>query len=118
MEPPRLFISLDSKGRVMIHYSCDRCKQIIDPEEDLRYVVKLEVYAAMEPIDVDDIEDDRDHLVEIQEILERLDDAESESVGDDVYQKQRFDLCTECYRQYIKNPMGREVSAHFGFSQN
>ncbi len=59
----------------MIHYSCDRCKRTIDPEVDLRYVVKLETYAAMEPIEVADFEDDRDHLMEVQEILERLEDA-------------------------------------------
>lgn len=102
----------------MIHHSCDRCKRVIDPIEDLRYVVKLEVQAAMDPLDADELEDDRDHLMEIQEILERLDDSDSDLIGDDVYQKRRFDLCPECYRQYIKNPVGREMPAHLGFSQN
>ena len=27
----------------MIHYSCDRCGRPIDPSEDLRYVVRLEI---------------------------------------------------------------------------
>jgi hypothetical protein len=102
----------------MIHYSCDRCKRILDPEEDLRYVVKIEIHAAMEPMDVDEIEDDRDHLVEIQEILERLDDAENEAIGEDVYQKRRYDLCPDCYRKYIESPVGQERPAHIGFSQN
>ena len=102
----------------MIHYSCDRCKRVLDPEEDLRYVVKIEVQAVMEPLEFDEVEDDRDHLVEIQEILERLEDGESDAIGDDVYQKRRFDLCAECFRHYIQNPIGREATAHFGFSQN
>ena len=102
----------------MIHFSCDRCKRILDPQEDLRYVVKLEVYAAMEPVDTDETDDDRDHLLEIQEILERMDDSECENIGDDVYQKQRFDLCPECYRKYIQNPIGRETPVHLGFSHN
>jgi hypothetical protein len=106
------------KGRAMIHYSCDRCKRAIDPEQDLRYVVKLEVHAAMEPLDCDEVEDDRDHLMEIQEILERMEDADDESIADDVYQKRRFDLCPDCYRRFIQNPMGRETAAQFGFSQN
>ncbi len=76
-----------------IHYSCDRCKRIINPEEDLRYVVKLEVEAAMEPLEVDEFDDDRDHLMEVQEILERLEDSDSELVSDDLYQRRRFDLC-------------------------
>ena len=68
----------------MIHYSCDRCKRTLDAEQDLRYVVRIEIHAAMEPVEVDEFEDDRDHLVEIQEILERLDDAESDAIGDDI----------------------------------
>ena len=102
----------------MIHYSCDRCKRIINSEEDLRYVVKLEVQAAMEPLEVDEFEDDRDHLLEVQEILERLEDAESEAISDELYQRCRYDLCSECYREFIKNPVGYEARAQFGFSQN
>jgi len=102
----------------MIHYSCDRCKRVLDTDEDLRYVVKLEVYAALEPLDMDEVEDDRDHLLEIEEILERIDDADSECIGDDIYQKQHFDLCSDCYRKYIRNPIGRDLPVQFGFSQN
>ena len=102
----------------MIHYSCDRCKRVLDPQEDLRYVVRLEVYAAMEPIDEDDVEDDRDNLLEIHEILERSEADGSELVGPDVYQKRRFDLCPACYRKFIKNPLSAEPVAHFNFSSN
>lgn len=103
---------------VMIHFSCDRCKRMIDPEDELRYVVKLEVCAAMEPVDAADLEDDRDHLLEVQEILERLEADEDDNIGDDVYQKKQFDLCPRCYREYIKNPLGREQPVHLGFSAN
>jgi hypothetical protein len=106
------------KGRVMIHYSCDRCKRILDPEEDLRYVVKIEVHAAMEPLEPDEDEEDRDYLMEIQDILERAEDGEDLDISEDIYQKRRFDLCSECYRKYIKNPVGREASSKLGFSQN
>ena len=102
----------------MIHYSCDRCKRLINPEEDLRYVVKLEVEAAMEPVEVDEFDDDRDHLLEVQEILERLEDSDSELVSDDLYQRRRFDLCADCYHRFIKDPLGHDARAQFGFSQN
>jgi len=107
----------------MIHHSCDLCKRLIDPEEDLRYVVKIEVYAAVDPIENDSIadgnaEDDRDHLQEMQEILQRMDDTGSDAVGDDVYQHLRFDLCPECRKRFSKNPLGRESSKHFDFSKN
>ena len=102
----------------MIHYSCDRCKRIIDSENDLLYVVKMEVQAMMEPLEVDELEDDRDHLLEVQEILERLEDADSEAISDELYQRCRYDLCSDCYREFMKNPLGHEGRAHFGFSQN
>ena len=102
----------------MIHYSCDRCKRSINTEDELRYVVRLEVHAAMEPLDVEEIDDDRDHLLEIDEILERMDDADSDLIGDDVYQRRRYDLCAECYRQYIRNPIAKDTPAHIGFSSN
>jgi hypothetical protein len=102
----------------MIHYSCDRCKRELDPEEDLRYVLRLEVSAVMEPLDSDDVEDDRDHLLEIQDILERLEDEQSDAIGEDVYHKRRYDLCSDCYKEYVKNPLGREVPVHLGFSPN
>ena len=101
----------------MIHYSCDRCKCTLDPDHDMRYVVHVEVYAAMEPLEQDD-DDDRDHLLEIQEILERMEDADSDAISDDVYRKRRYDLCADCYRQYVKNPLGRELPAALNFSAN
>ncbi|MEX0714874.1 MAG: hypothetical protein WD847_11335 [Pirellulales bacterium] len=99
----------------MIHYSCDLCKRTLDPEDDLRYVVKLEVYAAFDPLEV---EEDNDNLQEIHEILERMDDASSEEIGDDVYQQLRFDLCPECRKKFLKNPLGRKPIEHFDFSKN
>ena len=102
----------------MIRYYCDLCKRDLDPERDLRYVVKVEVYAAFDPTVADDEDDDRDHLQEIQDILERLGDAESEQVGDDVYKELRFDLCPECRRKFVKNPLGRETAKVLDFSEN
>jgi len=102
----------------MIRYSCDRCGKDLDSETDLRYVVKMEIYAAVEPLCEADLEDDRDHLLEIHEILERMDDAENEAIGNDVYQTVRKDLCCDCYKKFIRNPLGRERLTQLGFSQN
>lgn len=101
----------------MIHFTCDRCKREIDSDLELRYTVRLEVQAMLEPSEVD-VQDDRDHLLEIQEVLERLDDELDENSGDSVYQRRRFDLCPNCYRKYMKNPLGREGAPHLSFSKN
>jgi hypothetical protein len=101
----------------MLHYTCDSCKRLIDPHRELRYVVRVEVYAALDPME-EDAEDERDHLQEIQDILERLDDAEDEQISDDVYHQKRYDLCSECRNRYVKNPLGRLAMQELGFSQN
>ena len=61
----------------MLHYSCDVCKRPIDPRNDIRHVVKIEVFPAVQdcadgccPADV--LPDDADHLEEMQDVLERL----------------------------------------------
>lgn len=102
----------------MIRYCCDLCKRELDPEQDLRYVVKMEVYAAFDPMVVDEVGDDRNHLQEIQEILERLEDAESDQIGEDVYRQLRFDLCPDCHGKFVKNPLGQETARAFNFSEN
>ncbi len=89
----------------MIHYTCDLCRRELDPKEDLRYVVKIEIAAAFDPIAGDE-EDDRDHLEEIQDLLEHLEEAHSNQIGEDVYQELRFDLCPECRKRFSKNPLG------------
>jgi len=102
----------------MIHYSCDLCKREFDLDDDLRYVVKIEVFAAYDPHAGTD-DDDHDHLQEIQDILESMEDADDQQIGDDVYQQMRFDLCPECRRKFLKNPLAREMPAKaFGFSSN
>lgn len=102
----------------MIHYSCDRCRCEIDPQDDLRYVVKIEIQATMDPQAEAEPDDDRDHLSEIEEILSELSEDGADAVGEDIYQKRSFDLCPSCYRQFIKNPLGREQKASLGFSKN
>jgi hypothetical protein len=102
----------------MIRYSCDLCKRELDSEVDLRYVVKIEVYAAYDPEATSEDENDRDHLQEIQDILECLEDADDDLIGNDVYQQMRFDLCPECRKKFLQNPLGRETAKAFGFSSN
>lgn len=100
----------------MIHYVCDVCKRSLDPE-DLRYVVRMEVYAALDNKDAD-TENDRDHLQEIEDVLEQLDDSDDLQLGDDVYQQLRFDLCDECRKKFVSDPLGRRMAQHLDFSQN
>lgn len=104
----------------MIHYTCDRCHRVIDAEQELRYVVRMEVEAVLDPIHEEEPEDDRDHLLEIDEILERVECAADDSLSDDIYHKRRYDLCPQCYRKFQANPLARDkkAAATLGFSHN
>ena len=101
----------------MIHYSCDRCKRVLEPHQDQRYVVNIAVQAVFEPPTIDDLDDDRDHLVEIEDELSTTDLSDYQP-DRDLYQQRRFDLCQSCYRKYLLNPLGMEPVAHWGTSDN
>jgi hypothetical protein len=99
----------------MIHYTCDLCKRELDPSDDLRYVVRIEIAAAFDPVAGEE-EGDRDHLEEIQDLLEHLEDAPGGQIGEDVYQELRFDLCPQCRKRYCKNPLGGFASKVLNYS--
>jgi hypothetical protein len=102
----------------MIHHSCDLCKRLIDTEQDVRYVVKMEVYAALDP-SLDETDDERDGLAEVQDMLQRMEETGTEGVEEEeVYQQLKFDLCPECRKKFLKHPLGREAVKQFDFSQN
>ena len=100
----------------MIQYSCDCCKRPLDSHNDLRYVVKIEVFATLDN-DQDADDGDRDNLFEIQEMLQRMEEQADEAIGEEVYQTIRYDLCPACRKTFLKNPLGREAKK-FKFSQN
>ncbi len=102
----------------MLHYTCDLCQRPLDPKDDLRYVVKLEVYAAFDPLNLDDCDNDRDNLEELADALDGASEITENALRDDVYQQMRFDLCPECRKRFLKNPLGRKVTEQFDFSQN
>lgn len=102
----------------MIHYSCDLCNRELDPEEDVRFAVKVEVVQAFEPLEDNVAEDDREYLREISEIIEQLDDSSAREMLAIGPQVMSFDLCDECRKKFARDPLGREVRKQFDFSSN
>ena len=101
----------------MIHYSCDRCGKNIDPETEVRYIVRIEVQASCDSPHGDEASES-DHLLELDEVLEQLEDAESGCVCDDVYHRRKHDICSGCYQEYKLNPLALEPPIPIGFSNN
>jgi hypothetical protein len=109
----------------MLHYSCDVCKRPIDTQADVRHVVKIEVFQAMDDAGACNAAqccgergDEADHLEEMQELLERLDDQECGGLLDEGTIAMRFDLCDACRQRFLRNPLGVKTSKNFNFSQN
>ena len=77
----------------------------------------MEVYAAM-----DDSEEtanmDDDHLQAVQDMLEDMEDDQDSQFEGEFYQQLRFDLCCDCRKRFVRNPMGRQGTAQFNFSKN
>ena len=99
----------------MIHYSCDRCKRLIETDDELRYVVRFEVQANFG--DEELFSQGASHLLEMDDLLE---DAEPEqpAIDDEFDGCQRFDLCSECYAAFRSDPLGRTSTRPVGFSDN
>jgi hypothetical protein len=78
----------------------------------------MEVYPAPAETEAA-IDDDRDHLNDIREVLERFEefDADGQLPVADNYQTRRFDLCGECCKQFLKQPLGRSTAPQFDFSK-
>ncbi len=101
----------------MIHYTCDRCKRQIDTEDQTRYVVQIEIQSAAE-VPAGHWDDDVDQLTELHQILEGMVDEDLHCDAEATNHRGRYDLCPECHRQFLKNPLGRDTMLALGFSNN
>lgn len=110
----------------MLHYSCDICKRPIDLASDVRHVVKIEVFPAVEEADEqpccgpDSHGDETDHLEEMQDLLESIDerDLDHDGLFGEGTHSLRFDLCDACRQRFVKNPLGIKAGKKLDFSQN
>jgi hypothetical protein len=78
----------------------------------------MEVYAAP-TANEGAIDDDRDHLDDIREVLERFEefDSDGQLFGNDNYRKKRFDLCEDCVKRFMQDPLGRRTVQRFELSR-
>lgn len=53
----------------MMHFTCDLCGREMRPGVDPRYVVKIEAYAAHDPVEITDEDLDEDHIEAVGELL-------------------------------------------------
>jgi hypothetical protein len=102
----------------MIHYTCDMCGKPLLADEDTRYVVKVEVYAAYDPMEIADADLAEDQSEEVQELLDQMADMDAEQLEDQVHKTFRFDLCPACQARYVEDPLSRGANRRVRFGNN
>jgi hypothetical protein len=89
----------------------------LEPETDRRYVVKIEVYAAHDPNELTEDDLDDDHLSDISDLLQQLEETGGDSDVAPAYKQLRYDLCPECHKKFLRDPLNKDA-AKFDFSEN
>lgn len=88
----------------MINRICDRCGSPIEPNA-LRYIARIQVYAAYDPLEITFEDLARDYTDEMRKILEQCANMTEEELMRDVYVEFTYDLCPACQKQYIRDPL-------------
>lgn len=101
----------------MIHYNCDMCGKTLVPEEDDRYVVKIEIYAACDSMELDDDEDLINDF-EDDEDDDEEDNLNSEEIDSVEYKTFRYDLCSKCHSRFLHDPLSIKSIRRGRFSEN
>lgn len=102
----------------MINYNCDMCGKSLVPEEDDRYVVKIEIYAACDSMDVDDEELINDFEEEDEEDDDEADSPDPDEIDCIEYKTFRYDLCSKCHSMYLQDPLSIKSIRRGRFSEN
>ncbi|PYK58940.1 MAG: hypothetical protein DME21_14560 [Verrucomicrobia bacterium] len=99
----RLFVTA-AKIAGMITHICDRCGRPIE-EGQLRYIAKIEVFAAADPLEITLEDLLRNTRSEMDALLEQCEKLTEEELMRDVYVKFNFDLCRACQKAYVTDPL-------------
>ena len=106
-KPPRTPSESRSSAH-MDHLTCDLCGKTLLADEPVRYQVRIQVFAAYDPLELTPDDLSRDHQAEIRALIDQLRHMDPQEVEDSVYKELHFDLCMACQRRYLRGPLPRE----------
>jgi len=102
----------------MVHFTCDLCGKEMASSNDGRYVVKMEILPAFDPDEIREEDLDEDSMELVSRILESDEELSSEDFDEPRPESFRFDLCPNCRRKFLRDPLGRETLHQVHFSEN
>ncbi len=71
----------------------------------LRYTVKIQVFAAYDEMEISGKDLLKSHREEIARLIEQAKNMTEEELMRDVYVELKFDLCRACQQEYLKQPL-------------
>lgn len=83
---------------------CDRCGRPL-AENELRYVARVEVFAAPTTLEISAEDLERDRTEEIARLTEQCEGKTEAELMEDVYVNFEYDLCRPCQRDFIRSPL-------------
>ena len=89
----------------MDDFTCDICGKVLLADENTRYIVKIEVFAAYDPLELTRQDIEGDHEAEMARLLAQMRNMSTEQLEDQVYRSFRFDLCPSCQAKYLAQPL-------------
>jgi hypothetical protein len=102
----------------MLHITCDLCGKDLNPGEDQRYVVKIEAYAVHDPAEITEADLEEDHMEAVSQLLREEEEHEGTVELTEPYKNFRFDLCPECHKRFVRDPLSRDLAQKLDFSKN
>ena len=97
--------------------TCDMCDKALLVDDASRYIVKIQIYAAYDPMELTAADIAQDRSDEMARLLRRVADMDATELEDGVYRALRFDLCPACQRVYLACPLpacGDSLNARVG----
>jgi hypothetical protein len=101
----------------MMHFTCDQCGKEMIPGEDERFVVKIEACPALDPAQLVEADLDYDHMEAVSELLKELEDGDNLELPE-TSKHFRYDLCAECHKRFVRDPLAKEHQHKMYFSKN
>ena len=75
----------------------------------LRYIVKINTFAAYDTLEItlDDLL--KDYNIEIKKLLTSLKNKSKKTLEKEIFKNFKFNLCRKCRNEYIKNPLTKHL---------
>ena len=86
--------------------SCDRCGKSLLVDEEVRYLLRLEIVAAWDPPELMPADLEKDFDAEIRRLVRSMEGRDGRELEEEVAAVRRFDLCPPCRAAVLEDPLG------------